>query len=96
MAEFCVDIQRGVHNEWDGGVKLAGPIAMAVALEPEVATRVEPRFVAVQTGGEWCRGQTVVDHHELTIVGEYEPNVEVVEETSRERFLELLYEAVRT
>jgi inosine-uridine nucleoside N-ribohydrolase len=52
--------------------------------------------VAVETGGEWCRGQTVVDHHEITIVGEYEPNVEVVEEASRERFLELLYEAVRS
>jgi len=35
-------------------------------------------------------------NHEITGVGEYEPNVEVVEEASRERFLELLYEAVRT
>jgi hypothetical protein len=29
-------------------------------------------------------------------VGEYEPNVEVVEEASRGRFLEMLYEAIRT
>jgi purine nucleosidase len=69
---------------------------MAVALDPEVATRIKRRFVAVETGGEWCRGQTVVDHHEIMCAGEYEPNVEVVEEASRERFLELLYEAVRT
>ena len=96
LAEFCVDIQRVVLNEWDGGFELADPIAMAVALDPAVATRTERRFVAVETGGEWCRGQTVVDHHETTIVGGYEPNVEVVEETSRERFLELLYEALRT
>jgi len=96
LAEFCVDIQRVVHNEWDGGFELADPIAMAVALDPAVATRVERRFVAVETGGEWCRGQTVVVHQELTIVGEYEPNVEVVKETSRQRFLELLYEAVRS
>jgi purine nucleosidase len=96
LAEFCVDIQRVVLNEWDGGFELADPIAMAVALDPAVATRTERRFVAVETGGEWCRGQTVVDRHETTIVGGYEPNVEVVEETSRERFLELLYEAVRT
>jgi purine nucleosidase len=96
LAEFCVDIQRVVLNEWDGGVELPDPIAMAVALDPAVATRVERRFVAVETGGEWCRGQTVVVHQELTIVGEYEPNVEVVEETSRQRFLELLYEAVRS
>jgi inosine-uridine nucleoside N-ribohydrolase len=69
---------------------------MAVALEPAVATRVERRFVAVETGGEWCRGQTVVVHHELSIVGEYEPNIEVVEEASHERFLEMLYEAIQT
>jgi purine nucleosidase len=96
LAEFCVDIQRVVLNEWDGGFELPDPIAMAVALDSGVATRVERRFVAVETGGEWCRGQTVVVHQELTIVGEYEPNVEVVEETSRQRFLELLYEAVRS
>jgi inosine-uridine nucleoside N-ribohydrolase len=52
--------------------------------------------VAVETGGEWCRGQTVVDHYEITGVDEYEPNVEVVEEASRGRFLEMLYEAIRT
>jgi Inosine-uridine preferring nucleoside hydrolase len=87
--EFCVDIQRIVLNEWDRGFELPDPIAMAVALDPEVATRTERRFVAVETVGEWCRGQTVVDHHEITGVGEYEPNVEVVEEASRERFLEM-------
>jgi hypothetical protein len=47
-------------------------------------------------GGEWCRGQTVVDHYEITGVDEYEPNVEVVEEASRGRFLHMLYQAVRT
>jgi inosine-uridine nucleoside N-ribohydrolase len=52
--------------------------------------------VAVETGGEWCRGQTVVDHYEITGVDEYEPNVEVVEEASRGRFLHMLYQAVRT
>jgi purine nucleosidase len=95
IAEFCVDIQRVVLNEWDGRFELPDPIAMAVALDPEVATRVERRFVAVETGGEWCRGQTVVDHHETTIAGGHEPNVEVVEEASRGRFLQMLYEAVR-
>ena len=52
--------------------------------------------VAVETGGEWCRGQTVVDHYEITGVDEYEPNVEVVEEASRGQFLHMLYQAVRT
>jgi purine nucleosidase len=95
LAEFCVDIQRVVLEEWDGGFELADAIAMAVALDSEVATRTERRFVGVETGGEWCRGQTVVHHRGIAGVGEYEPNVEVVEEASRERFLEMLYEAVR-
>jgi len=68
---------------------------MAVALDPAVATRVERRFVAVETGGEWCRGQTVVHHQGIAGGGESESNVEVVEEASRERFLEMLYGAVR-
>ena len=96
LAEFCVDIQRVVLNEWDGRVELPDPIAMAVAFEPAVATGTERRFVAVETGGEWCRGQTVVHHHGIAGVDEYVPNVEVVGEASRERFLEMLYEAVRT
>jgi len=96
LAEFCIDIQRVVHKEWDGGFELPDPIAMAIALDPAVSTRVESRFVAVETGGEWSRGQTVVDHHEIRGMSEWEPNVEVVEEASRERFLEMLYEAVRT
>jgi purine nucleosidase len=100
LAEFCVDIQRvpnarGGDNAAIGGFELADPIAMAVALDPAVATRVKRRFVAVEMGGEWCRGQTVVDHPETTIAGGYESNVEVVEEASRGRFVHILYEAVR-
>jgi purine nucleosidase len=100
LAKFRVDIQRipGTRGGTDapvGGFELADAIAMAVALDPAVATRTERRFVAVETGGEWCRGQTVVDHQERTIfLGGQAPNVEVVEEASRERFLEMLYEAV--
>jgi purine nucleosidase len=66
--------------------ELPDPIAMAVAIDPAVSTRTERRFVAVETGGEWHRGQTIVDYHEITIAGGYEPNVELVEEASRERF----------
>jgi purine nucleosidase len=95
LAEFCVDIQRVVLDGWDGGFELADAIAMAVALDRDVATRVERRFVTVETGGEWCRGQTVVYRPETTIAEGDEPNVEVVEEASRGRFVRMLYEAVR-
>jgi hypothetical protein len=42
-----------------------------------------------------ARGQTVVDHPETTLARGCEPNVEVVEEASRGRFLRMVYEAVR-
>jgi purine nucleosidase len=96
LAEFCVDIQR-VLDAWArentrlAGFDLPDPIAMAVALDPSVATGTRRLFVAVETGGTWGRGQTVVDH--LGVTGR-EPNVEVVTEASRGRFLEILHAAV--
>ena len=30
---------------------------MAIALEPEIATLTKRLFVAVETGGEWCRAK---------------------------------------
>jgi purine nucleosidase len=97
VAEFCVDIQ-GIVNEFAlhktklDGFDLPDPIAMAVALDPAVASRTEPLFVAIEADSELCRGQTVVDHLAIT---EQEPNVEVVLEASRDRFLRILYDAVR-
>lgn len=96
LAEFCVDIQRAaeksaVENTLLGGVSLPDPIAMAIALDPSVATITEHLFVAVETGGDWSRGQTVVDH--LRMTGR-NPNVEVVKEASRENFLMMLYESM--
>jgi len=96
LAEFCVDIQR-VLDAWArenthlAGFDMPDPIAMAVALDPSVATGTRRLFVAVETGGTWSRGQTVVDH--LGVTGR-EPNVEVVTEASRGRFMEILHAAV--
>ncbi len=96
LAEFCVDIQATLTTfamESSGleGFDLPDPITMAIALEPGIATATKRRFVAVETGGDWCRGQTVVDH--LGVTGR-EPNVTVVVEADRELFLGLLHEAV--
>jgi purine nucleosidase len=96
LARFCVSIQRRLleycltQTRLDG-FDLPDPIAMAVALEPAVATRTDRRFVAVETGGTWGRGQTMVD--ELEVTG-HPPNVDVVREASREQFLRLLYAAI--
>jgi purine nucleosidase len=97
LAQFCVDIQKvvaefGRQQTKIGGFDLPDPIAMAVALDPAVATETQQRFVAIETESVLCRGQTVVDHLDLT--GE-KPNAKVVLQASRKRFLEILYEAVQ-
>jgi purine nucleosidase len=97
LAEFCVDIQK-VVNEFAlnvtrlEGFDLPDPMAMAVALDPAVATLVKHLHVEVETSSTLCRGQTIVDHLQVTTD---EPNVNVVLEASRERFLGILYESVK-
>ncbi|HZU12688.1 MAG TPA: nucleoside hydrolase [Chloroflexota bacterium] len=96
LADFSVAIQARL-NEFAlstthlEGFDLPDPIAMAIALRPEVATRTEDRYVAVALESEMCRGQTVVDH--LGVTGRT-PNVTGVVEASRTRFLDVLFEAV--
>ena len=97
LATFCVDIQAALikfATETSGleGFDLPDPIAMAVAIDPSIVTESKRLFVAIETGGTWCRGQTVVDL--LGVTGR-NPNVDVVVGASRDRFLELLHEAVR-
>lgn len=96
LGAFCVDIQRalrkfGIDYLKQDGFDLPDPIAMAVALEPDVATTVKRLRVDIETNSELTRGATVVDH--LRVTGN-EPNADVVLEASRDRFLELLYAAV--
>lgn len=97
LAAFCVDIQKGLREFGirflkQEGFDLPDPIAMAVALEPDVAVRVEALRVDVEMSSELTRGATVVDH--LRCSGR-EPNVNVVLDASRQRFLEILWSAVR-
>jgi purine nucleosidase len=97
LAAFCVDIQKalrrfGIDYLKQDGFDLPDPIAMAVALEPDVATVVRRLRVDIETKSELTRGATVVDH--LRVTGN-EPNADVVLQASRARFLEVLYAAVR-
>jgi purine nucleosidase len=96
VARFCVDIQRAVVQFALTTTRLEGfdlpdPIAMAIALDPTVATRTECFFVAIEAASPLCRGQSVVER--LHVMGR-EPNAEVVMEASRERFLSTLLDAV--
>ena len=96
LGAFCVDIQKamrefGINYLKQDGFDLPDPIAMAVALEPDVATVIKHLRVDIEDQSELTRGATVVDH--LRVSGR-EPNVDVVLEASREQFLETLYAAV--
>ena len=97
LAAFCVDIQSVLNSYALQETQLAGfdlpdPIAMAVALDPAVAAQTKFLHVDIETASELCRGQTIVDHLGMTL---QPPNIHVVREASRERFLDLLYRAVR-
>ena len=74
------------------GFDLPDPIAMAIALQPEIATETKSLFVAIEAQSELCRGQSVVDH--FGIMGQ-NPNAEVVLEASREQFWQMLCDTVR-
>jgi len=97
LGAFCIDIQAAMTEFGKDYLKQVGfdlpdPIAMAVALNPDVATRVEELRVDVETGSELTRGATVVDHLRVT---EKPPNAKIVLEASRGRFLEVLTDALR-
>lgn len=97
LAHVCIDIQRVVHEWVKGHTHLPGfdlpdPIAMAVAIEPAVATRTTMAPVHIETGDGPCRGQSVLDH--LGMLGRPHAQ-EVVLEADRARFVALLEDAVR-
>jgi purine nucleosidase len=59
------------------GYLLPDPLAMAVALDPDLILNREPRYVSVELDGSLTRGQTVVDH--LGLSGRV-PNVDIITE----------------
>jgi purine nucleosidase len=63
------------------------PLAVAVALEPEIVQRAENRYVEIELAGRLTRGQAVIDWYDLT---GRPHNAELVLEIDRGRFVELL------
>jgi purine nucleosidase len=66
LARFTLDCNRLVMQSTrtqsrDPGLGLPDPVAMAVALDPEVCTSKSRHYVEVETGSELTRGMTVVD-----------------------------------
>jgi purine nucleosidase len=59
------------------GFLLPDPLAMAIALQPDLILKREPRYVSVELDGSLTRGQTVIDH--LGLSGRV-PNVDIITE----------------
>jgi purine nucleosidase len=111
LAHFAVDcnatairVNRDLLGE--AGISLPDPVAMAVALDPAIATRTSRHWVDVECEGTLTRGQTVVD--ELGVVrrgvasamgwewrGDREPNVTVCWAIDVARFKERVFRALR-
>jgi len=97
LGQFSIDIQKSLRRfiqEVTGrtGFDWPDPIAMAVALEPDIATSEAHLRVEVSLGLGHERGQTIVDHLGNT---KREPNCRVVYRVDRERFIEMTRRAFR-
>lgn len=94
-SRFVADIQKPVLALWERlygypMVCLPDPLAMAVALDPSIA-EYERVAMDVELTGELTRGMTVVDRRPDGSA----PNIAVVTQADRTRFVEMLHEAVK-
>jgi purine nucleosidase len=73
-ARFAIDCNhrtREAHRQETGedGIELPDPVAMALALDPGLATEASQHYVDVETHSELTRGMTIVDR--LNVAGNY-------------------------
>ncbi|WP_088241191.1 nucleoside hydrolase [Calothrix rhizosoleniae] len=73
------------------GLTLADPVAMAIALEPDIITSQGEYFVDVETTGVITRGQTVVD--ELNVLNQTS-NMQVIWSIDTQRWKEILHQCL--
>ena len=62
-------------------------LALAAAVEPEIVTKAETRYVSIELHGAQTRGQTVVDWYGRT---QQTPNTEIILEVDQQRFIQLM------
>jgi purine nucleosidase len=67
-------------------------LAMAVAVEPEIVTKSEKKYVSIELHGSQTRGQTVVDWSGRT--GQ-PANTEIILELNQERFIQMMENGLR-
>jgi len=93
LSEFYIDIYTHYRNYAMTKQKMKGNphpdlITTAIAVDKSVATKIERQYVDVENCDCLTRGMTVIDY--LGILGK-KPNVDVVYEINREKFINMLY-----
>jgi purine nucleosidase len=90
---FWRTIQKRFMEGLDGQRELyePDPLALAVAIEPEIVRREETHFIEIELAGKLTRGQTVVDWYNLT---GHPDNATVIMEVDRDRFMQLMKQSL--
>ncbi len=111
LAQFTLDCNRTAliasqRQSGEPGLDLPDPVAMAVALEPKIATRTSDSYVDIETQSDLTRGMTVVDqlgvtHDERNTavwgeIRERSPNARVCWEIDVPAWKESLYRSLRS
>ncbi|TDE10271.1 nucleoside hydrolase [Dyadobacter psychrotolerans] len=91
LMDFFSIFYRTTCTELNGGAALHDPCAIAWLIEPDMFVS-KPCFVDVEINGTLTSGTTVVDFYGVT--GK-KPNVEVVFDINRERYIEILYNSIK-
>ncbi len=91
LMDFFSIFYRKERPELGGGAALHDPCAIAWLIDPTLFTS-KPCFVEVEVTGTLTSGTTVVDFYDVL---KKTPNAEVVYDIDRERYINLIYEAVQ-
>ena len=86
--EFFYKFHRSIGY---AGAPMHDPCAVMALIHPEIFT-IRPMYVQIETAGEYCRGTTVGD---LLGFSGHAPNADVLMGVDRDRFADLLVEAIK-
>ena len=92
LMDFFSIFYRANRLELDGGAALHDPCAIAWLIDPDMFL-TRPCYVDVELNGSLTTGTTVVDFY--NVLGKV-PNAEVAYDMNREKYIQMLYDAIKT
>lgn len=92
LMDFFSVFYRRERTELGGGAALHDPCSIAWLIDPTLFTS-KPCYVDVEVNGKLTTGTTVVDFFDVL---KKTPNAEVVYDVDREKYIQLIYNAVCT